>query len=124
MNLGSLATSRASLSFPGRVIVAAALALASGAAIRYGIIEPPQLGWTCQTDGSPWWCMPREALIVSLQAGVLGWCGVVAGLASLLGGGRIVCGLAVICGAASLLLYGAGAGAVGLLLGLLRAFRV
>lgn len=111
-------------SFLGTVIVAAVLALASGAAIRYGIIEPPQLGWTCQADGSPWWCLPREALILSLQAGVLGWCGVVAGLASLLGGGRVVCGVAVICGAASLLLYGAGAGAVGLLLGLLRAFRV
>lgn len=106
------------------VIVAAVLALATGAAIRYGIIEPPQLGWTCQADGPPWWCLPREALILSMQAGVLGWCGVVAGLASLLGGGRVVCGLAVICGAASLLLYGAGAGAVGLLLGLLRAFRV
>lgn len=124
MNGATTAQALAHRSFVGPALIAAMLALAAAAAIRYGVIQPPQLGWTCQAAGHPWWCTPREALILTLQAGALGWCGVAAGLVSLLGGGRAICALAVVCGAASLLLYGAGAGALGLLLGLLRALRL
>lgn len=118
------AASPATSSLLKRALVATVAGLAAGAAVRYGIIEPPALGWACQVAEPPPWCLPRHGLIAALQWGALGWAALGFALLALFGGGRRISIAAAGFGAAGLFLYGAGPGSVALLLALMRALRL
>jgi hypothetical protein len=124
-----------------RVAAAVAAALAGAFAIRYGLIEPEALGHACQAPRAPWWCLPRSAVVQAFHARALGLSSLVLGIAahvpwSRFGGGarlgrlwafldrpRALAALALVFGALGLVLYNAALGAVGFVLGLVRAVR-
>ncbi len=60
----------------GGVLLAAGCAWAARG-VRYGWIEPTELGAACESAGpwnaAPWWCGVRSALIVFTQWGGFGW---------------------------------------------------
>lgn len=113
------------MAFVTRQGVLALAALAVALAIRYLVIQRPELGWACQTaDGAPWWCPLRKGLIAALDFGALGWISLVAGVCALAGAGRRVTNTAMLTGAAGLVLSAAGASAAGLILGTLRSLRL
>lgn len=104
----------------GLAVAVFAIALA----VRYALIERPELGWACQAlEGAPFWCPLRAALIVTLEFGALGWLSLAAAVWGLAGGGRGVVGTAILAGTAGLVLFAAGASALGLILGLVRSLR-
>jgi hypothetical protein len=122
---GALATGR--LPFLATAAILALAAMLPAAAMRFWLIEPPELAWLCHAPGGggPWWCPLRTGLILALQAGVLGLVSAVAGARALVfGGGRPSAAVAVTAGAAGVVLYGAGLGALGAVLGFLRALRL
>jgi hypothetical protein len=111
--------------FVTRIGVGALIALAIALAVRYLLVETPALAWACQVEsGAPWWCPLRQAAVAVLRSGAPGFLSVAAGLLAILGGGRMVAGVAVIAGAAGLVLYAAGPAALGLVLGAIRAVRL
>lgn len=111
--------------FVTRIGLCALGVLALALAVRFGFVEPPELAWLCQEEGSlPWWCPLREGAVAVLRFGVFGILSVAAGLVAILGGGRAVTGVAIVAGAAGLVLYGAGPAALGVVLGALRAIRL
>ncbi len=111
--------------FVTRIGLFALAVLAIALVVRFVLVEPPELAWVCQADGTvPWWCPWREGTIAALRLGVLGFLSVAAGILAILGGGRPVAGVAIIAGAAGLVLYAAGPAALGVVLGALRAVRL
>jgi hypothetical protein len=106
------------------MLLAGGVGLAAGLAIRYGLIEPPQLGWVCQVAAPPWWCPARSAVILILQWGALGWAGLAAGIVALFGRGRTWSACAEGLGASGLILYAAGPASIALLLALMRSLRL
>lgn len=114
--------------------------LAAALAVRYGLIEPEVLGLACKATQAPWWCLPREAIILAFHSGALGLVSLACGVAahvpwrSFGGAGlqrlwadldrpRLHAGLALGLGVAGLVLYNASLAAVGFTLGLIRAVR-
>jgi hypothetical protein len=120
----SVGTPRLLASLLPWALAAAAFGIGIGAAVRFLLIEPAELGWACQVTAPPAWCVWRSGLIVTLQWGALGGIAFMTALIAVLGGGRRVCLAAACTGAAALFLYGAGAGAAALVLALLRALRL
>jgi hypothetical protein len=107
-----------------RAIALAAAAAGLAAALRFLVIEPAHLAWACQVaEGEPWWCLPRQAVIVTLRVEALGWASVALGIFAFVRGGIPLAMGAVAAGGAGLMLYAAGPAALGLLLGLLRTVR-
>jgi len=103
----------------------AVVTLCVALACRAYWIEVPEYSWACQgSSDAPWWCAVHHALVYGLRSGALGAISLIAGIAALCGGGRLITGIAIVIGSAGLILYGAGASAVGLLLGALRAVRL
>lgn len=113
------------MAFVTRQGLLALAALAFALAVRFFVVQRPELGWACQiADGAPWWCPLRAGLITTLDFGTLGWISLAAGVCALAGGGRRVTSTAILAGAAGLVLSAAGASAAGLILGTLRSLRL
>ncbi len=63
-------------------VAVAAGAAALAAVLRYQFIEPQALGVACGSSAPPWWCAPREALILAFYHQVPGMLALGAGVAS------------------------------------------
>ncbi|HEX6119074.1 MAG TPA: hypothetical protein VFZ03_06440 [Dongiaceae bacterium] len=105
-----------------------AFGFAAGLWLRYGVIQPEDIGILCGQTDAPTWCMPRQWLIVVQTYFVWGWIALVSGAialmvtlpAPLL---RLVLAVAVWFSALALILYNTTLGAVGLVLTLLALLR-
>jgi hypothetical protein len=115
-----------------RRTVAWALVPALGFAIafwlRYGVIQPQDIGLSCAQADAPGWCRPREWLILGQYYEVWGWIAL-AGAATALVVPlppallRIVLGIALLFSALALVLYNTTLGAVALVIALLALLR-
>jgi hypothetical protein len=57
---------------PLRFLAVAAGVMVLAAVARFQLIEPQAIGVTCGAQGAPWWCLPREALVLPFHFGVPG----------------------------------------------------
>ena len=57
---------------PLRFLAAAAAVVALAMVVRFQLIEPQAIGIACSAPGAPWWCVPREALVLPFHFGVPG----------------------------------------------------
>ena len=104
-------------------VASAAVVLALALAVRFLVIEPRGIGIACLGEPMPWWCGPRDLLVVISRGGgwgvaSLGFC-----MLALITGWRPLAVLACGLGLWGVVLYNAGAAAFGLLFGLLRLVR-
>lgn len=103
--------------------------LGVGFALRYFLVQAPELAWACGATAKPWWCGLREGVISVFRWQGLGLIAVVAGALALFRRGSAAntrtraAGVALMTGAAGLLLYAPELSAAGLLLGSLRTAR-
>lgn len=97
-------------------VVAAALA------VRFLVIEG-QMAQACITAQPPSWCAARNSLVRFFRAEGFGYAALAAGILAHLFGGRPMAVVALIVGAAGLVLYNTGLASVAVLLGLLRLVR-
>ena len=102
--------------------LAVAAAFAAAALTRYGLIEPEGYGFLCEAGG-PWWCAPRDAVIVAFHSKAIGWFALAAGVAAFVARHRPTATLAAIIGAFGLVLYNYELSAVGFALGILVLAR-
>ena len=51
--------------------------------LRYGVIQPTDIGITCGQADAPGWCAPRQWLISAQHYRIWGWVGLVGGLVDL-----------------------------------------
>ncbi len=105
----------------GLAVAVAVLALAMAA--RYGLIEPRERGLACVEAPLPWWCGPRELLVLTSTSNGWGILALGAGVAALLLRWRWAAWIAYATGLAGLVLYDAGTAAAGLLLALVGLMR-
>lgn len=101
-------------------------ALAFG--LRYGVIQPKEIGVLCGEVDAPGWCTPRQWLILWQHYNGWGWVAVVSAAIGLLVALprpllRIVLANALLFSALALALYNATHGAVALVLTLLALLR-
>ena len=111
------------LPLPARATLMAVAALGLAAALRFLLVERPELTWACQSLAPPWWCPLRLAAIEVVRFGLFGFMALVAGLLALWRGRLLHALFAVTCGAAGLILYVPEPAAGGLLLGALAMVR-
>jgi len=102
--------------------------LAVGLWLRYGVIQPEDLGILCGQTDAPAWCTPRQWLIVAQTYFVWGWVAVVSGALALVIPLpppllRLVLAVAVWFSALALILYNTTLGSVGMVLTLLALLR-
>ncbi len=55
-----------------RYVTAAAAVAALAAVLRFQLIEPQSIGILCSGAGAPWWCLPREAVVLAFHFEVMG----------------------------------------------------
>lgn len=103
------------------------LLLAAGFAfafwLRYGVIQPQEIGIACGQPDAPGWCRPRQWLISAQHYRVWGWVGLIGALTGLLLGGRLFIALGLVFAAMALVLYNATLGAPALVIALLALLR-
>jgi len=104
---------------------AALLVLAVAMAIRYGLIEPRDMGLACVEAVRPWWCGPRDLLVYLSLEEIWGFASLAAGLAGIVIGarGRALAWIGFTAGLVGLVLYNAGTAAAGLLLAIIGLLR-
>lgn len=102
--------------------MAIAAAFAAAALLRYALIEPEGYGFRCESGG-PWWCAPRDAVIVAFHSGLIGWLALVAGVTAFLTLHRGIAAVAAATGAFGLVLYNPDLSAVAFALGALVLLR-
>jgi hypothetical protein len=103
--------------------VALALVALGAAALRYGLIEPSEMGQLCAASDAPRWCAWRQALVLGFLAYAYGYAALAATALALLWKHPFAAWLAAALGAFALQLYCVEAGAFALLLGSLRLLR-
>ena len=112
-----------------RVLGPIGLGLAVGLGLRLFVVQSPELAWACAGADDPWWCLPREGLILGFRWQGLGLIAAIAGGLALLRRGataaasRRAADVALIAGGAGLLLYAPELSAAGVLLGALCWLR-
>jgi hypothetical protein len=104
-------------------IASAVVVLALALAVRFLVIEPRGIGIACLGEPTPWWCGPRDLLVVISRGGGWGMASLGVGILALITGWRPLAVLACVLGLWGVVLYNAGAAAFGLLFGLLRLVR-
>lgn len=104
-------------------LVAGAAILAAALLMRYLVIEPHAIGIACADDAGPWWCEPRQAVVMMHIWKVWGWLGLAGGLAAIAFGWRWAIWLGFSMSLVGLVLYNSEYAAVGLVLTLLRLPR-
>jgi hypothetical protein len=97
-------------------------AFAAALAARYGLVEPEGYGFRCESGG-PWWCAPRDALIVAFHTKAIGWFALAAGALAFVARHRSLATAACVAGAFGLVLYNYDLAAVGFALGALVLVR-
>lgn len=105
---------------------AAAVVAALAAVLRFQLIEPQAIGILCSGAGAPWWCLPREAVVLAFHFEVMGALALALGVAAFFVEGPLGTRLAWITlpfAAAGLVLYNATWAAPAILLGLLGVVR-
>jgi hypothetical protein len=105
-----------------------AFGLAVGLWLRYGVIQPEDMGILCGRTDAPAWCTPRQWLVVAQTYFVWGWIALVSGAIALVIALpppvlRFVLAVAVWFSALALILYNTTLGAVGFVLTLLALLR-
>ncbi len=103
------------------VLVAAGFALAYW--LRYGVIQPQEIGIACGQLDAPAWCGPRQWLISAQHYRVWGWVGLAGALAGLFLGGRLPVAIGLLFAALALVLYNATLGAPAMVIALLALLR-
>lgn len=111
---------------PLRFLAVAAGVVVLAVAVRFHLIEPQAIGIICAAPGAPWWCLPREALVLPFHFGVPGAVAfVLAGVGFFLDGPwarRLAWGVMPVA-AAGLILYNATWSTPAILLALLTVVR-
>ena len=111
---------------PGGLLIASvvmALAVVAAAlAVRFVVIEG-SMAQACISTAPPSWCAARNSLVQFFRAEGFGYAALAAGILAHLFGGRPMAVVALIVGAAGLVLYNTGLASVAVLLGLLRLVR-
>jgi hypothetical protein len=102
--------------------IAILAAFALGFTARYGLVEPEGYGFRCESGG-PWWCAPRDALIIAFHSKAIGWFALAAGTLAFVAEHRPAALAAAICGAFGLVLYNYDLSAVGFALAVLVLVR-
>lgn len=97
--------------------------LAASMAFRYQVVEPAALGLVCDPGTGPWWCDLRALVIAVFGIGALGLVSLGAAVLSHFRDGRRLALVALVAGAAGLVLYNADAAAAGFVIALLRLLR-
>lgn len=92
-------------------------------ALRHLVIEPHAIGMACAADITPWWCAPRQAVVMMHIWEVWGWAGLVGGVLGLVFRWRWAIWLGFVMSLMGLVLYNADLAAVGLMLTCLRLPR-
>ena len=114
---------RAATGFMWAAAVAVAAAVAAAIAFRHQVVEPSAVGLVCDAGGGPWWCGLRAVVIALFSNGALGLASLIAGLLAHVLDRRWLALVALVAGAAGLVLYNADTGAAGFVIGLLHAVR-
>ncbi len=116
----------ASAERPGGLLIAsvatALLVVAAALAVRFVVIEGT-MAQACVAFQPPAWCAPRHSLVQFFRAEGFGYAALAAGVLAHLFGGRPAAVVALVVGAAGLVLYNTGLASVAVLLGLLRLLR-
>ncbi len=102
--------------------IAVLAAFAAAAAVRYALIEPEGYGFRCAAGG-PWWCGPREAIIVAFHSKAVGWAALALGTLAFVARQRALALAGAVCGALGLVLYNYDLSAVGLGLAVMVLLR-
>ena len=92
-------------------------------AFRYQVVEPSAVGLVCDAGTGPWWCVLRAAVIALFASSLLGLASLAAGILAHALDKRGLAAIALIAGAAGLVLFNADTAAAGTVIGLLRAVR-
>jgi hypothetical protein len=111
---------------PLRFLVTAAAVMALAVVVRFQVIEPQAIGVACSAPGAPWWCLPREALVLPFHFGVPGVLALVAAVVGFFVDGpwaRRLAWVAMPIAAAGLVLYNATWSAPAIVLALLTLVR-
>jgi hypothetical protein len=111
---------------PFRFLVTAAAVVVLALVVRFQLIEPQAIGIACSAAGAPWWCLPREALVLPFHFGVPGvFAFALAAAAFFVDGpwGRRLAWVAMPIAAAGLILYNATWSAPAIVLALLTVVR-
>lgn len=103
----------------------ALLAVAFGLAfwLRYGVIQPREIGIACGQVEPPGWCAPRQWLISAQHYRVWGWVALAGAAFALLVGTRLATAIGLSFAAFALVLYNATLGAPALVIALLALLR-
>lgn len=109
------------VALPWTVIVAVALV---AGLLRYGFIEPSDLGHACDAKDGPWWCMPRNVIVQGFLSYGYGYAAVLAALVAVFWRNTFTATLAASLGVVALQLYCYEGGALALLIGSLRLVRL
>jgi len=97
--------------------------LALALSLRYFAIEPHDIGYACADTGAPWWCTPREGVVMMHIFKVWGILGLAGGLLGLVFGWRWAVWLGYVMSLMGLVLYNADFASIGLVLTCLRLPR-
>jgi len=107
-----------------RVIPAALMGYAIGAALRYGLVEREDLGLLCESLSPPAWCTLRLVVIRAFLLDVFGWSSVVLAALAWWRRSEPAAWGAVAVGTLGMVLYGFTWSGVGVLGGLLLSARL
>ena len=96
--------------------------------LRYGLIQPEEIGILCGQQDAPGWCTPRQWLLLVQHYYIWGWIALASAAIGLFFTlprplGPIVIAVAAIFSALALMLYNASLGAPALVLALLALLR-
>jgi len=91
--------------------------------LRYGVIQPQEIGIACGQPDAPGFCAPRQWLITAQHYRIWGWAGLAGALGGLFLGGRALIALGLLFAALALVLYNATLGAPALVIALLALLR-
>ena len=112
--------------FPLRFLAVAAGVIALAVMVRFQLIEPQAIGIACSAPGAPWWCLPREVLVLPFHFGVPGAAAFALAVVGFFLGapwGRRLAWVAMPVAAAGLILYNATWSGAAIVLALLTVAR-
>lgn len=105
-------------------IGAGVVTLAFAMCLRYLVIEPHDIGIACASADAPWWCAPRQAVVMMHIWNLWGWIGLGGGVFGLILGWRIAVQIGFVMSLMGLVLYNADFASIGFVLTCLRLPRV
>lgn len=97
--------------------------LSLAAAFRYLVVEPRSMGFACSETPTPWWCAPREWVIMLHLNNVWGAVALASGILALFFRQNWALPVALVTGLAGMMLYDTSLSAIGFLFALMRMLR-